>query len=146
MAFLQVLQTSILSRSILALTIIVTGLGLYWLFNRVILLRAEKNNGNNGVLFPGITPGVPAILYFTTPTCAPCKTIQRPALQQLKNRLGDCIQVIEVDAAEKPDLANRWGVFSVPTTFIIDSTGKLRHVNHGVTRSDKLIEQISSIQ
>ena len=26
----------------------------------------------------------PVLLYFTTPTCAPCKTVQRPAIQRLE--------------------------------------------------------------
>jgi len=119
------------------------GLLVYWLVNRLVLTRAKEK-------YLGLEtwqPGIPAVLYFTTPTCVPCKTIQRPAIQQLQARFGtDRLQIIEIDAFECPDLANYWGVLSVPTTFLIDSRGRPRRVNHGVTRLEKLFQQVISIE
>jgi thiol-disulfide isomerase/thioredoxin len=129
------------TRALWALAIISTGLLLYWLLNRFILFRAEKKGLALPDNLPGARPGVPAILYFTSPDCVPCKTVQRPALQKIQARLGDQLQVIEVDTYENPDLAVRWGVLSVPTTFIINRQGKLLFVNHGATRAEKLLEQ-----
>ncbi len=96
-------------------------------------------------LLAGLTPDVPTILYFTTPFCAPCKTQQRPAIRQLLTELGDRVQVIEVDATAQPDAASRWGVMSVPTTFILDRTGRPRHVNHGVTGLQTLRHQVQNL-
>lgn len=96
-------------------------------------------------LLAALRPGVPAILYFTTPTCAPCITQQRPALQRVLTELGDQVQVIEVNAQEQPDAADRWGVLSVPTTFILDGRGQPRTVNHGVTGPDKLLGQLQTL-
>jgi thioredoxin-like negative regulator of GroEL len=90
----------------------------------------------------GFSPGTPAILYFTTPTCMPCKTLQRPAIQEVQQTLGDRIQIIEVDASQRIDLANEWGVMSVPTTFILDKDGRPRQINHGVARAEKLLAQL----
>jgi thiol-disulfide isomerase/thioredoxin len=90
-------------------------------------------------------PGVPAILYFTSPTCVPCKMQQRPAIQRLLNELGDGVQVIEVDALEQPDAADRWGVLSIPTTFILDRQGQPREINYGVTRTEKLKHQLQEL-
>ncbi|NIR96491.1 MAG: thioredoxin family protein, partial [Gammaproteobacteria bacterium] len=73
--------------------------------------------------------GVLGILYFTTPNCVPCKTVQRPALETVKKHLGNKLKVIEVDATQQTALADHWGVLSVPTTFIIDANGKPRKVN-----------------
>ena len=137
------LPSELLTRGLWAAAIIACGLAFYWLANQLILVRA-KRNGSTIYHLPGARSGVPAILYFTTPGCVPCKTIQRPALQNLKERLGDQLQVIEVDAEERPDLASRWGVLSVPTTFIIDKDGNLRHVNHGATRAEKLYKQVEA--
>jgi thioredoxin-like negative regulator of GroEL len=91
-------------------------------------------------------PGVAAILYFTTPTCQPCKTVQRPALRKLGELLGDRLQIVQVDATDRPDLADYWGVLSVPTTFIIDSKGQPRRMNHGVASAQKLLRQLESIE
>ncbi|MBI5961282.1 MAG: thioredoxin family protein [Chloroflexi bacterium] len=90
-------------------------------------------------------PGVPAILYFTTPHCLPCKTQQRPAIQRLLAEMGDTVQVIEINAMEQPDAADRWGVLSVPTTFILDGRGKPREINYGVTGVDKLKHQLMGL-
>ncbi len=120
--------------------IIAAALLVYILVNRVILSRA----GRKGTLI-GIRRGTPAILYFTTPECAPCKTIQRPALSKVKDLFGPKLQVIEVNAAAQPEIAGQWGVMSVPTTFILDRQGQARFVNHGVTRAEKLVEQLQKV-
>lgn len=130
-----------LNRLVLAIGIILIGLVLYWIINRVLLLRTR----DKGMGLPFDLSGRPAILYFTTPACVPCKTIQRPAVQKILEMYAGRLDVIEVDATEEIDLARQWGVLSVPTTFIIDSRGVPRFVNHGVTRADKLIVQINSI-
>jgi thiol-disulfide isomerase/thioredoxin len=134
------MDADILLRTLLAFAIIVTGLAVYGFANRLVLARAA---GKFKTL-QGFTPGIPAILYFTTSTCAPCKTVQRPAIQKVKQALGEKVQVIEIDASEHKDLADEWGVLSVPTTFIIDKKGQPRQVNHGVTRAEKLLTQLEN--
>ena len=131
----------IVSRLIWALMIIALGMLVYWLVNRIILLRVRgKTLG-----LESFQLGSPAILYFTTPDCVPCKTVQQPALRELQEWIGDGVQVIKVDAGERPDLANYWGVLSVPTTFLIDSKGRPRHVNHGAAHAEKLLKQLENI-
>ncbi len=93
-------------------------------------------------LLRGITPGVPTIVYFTTPMCIPCKTQQAPALKRLQDEMGESVQIVRVDATEQPDAAQRWGVFSAPTTFVISGCGETLAVNHGVAEADKLRRQL----
>lgn len=126
------------SRILMAVTIIGAGLVIYNLLNRHTLAR---NDGRISQ-FPSYKHGVPAILYFTTPTCVPCKTIQRPTLTKLKDSLGERIQIIEVDASADSILASTWGVLSVPTTYVFDEKGRARYVNHGVTLADQLFQQL----
>jgi len=128
----------VLSRILWAGLLIGAGVGLFLLVNRTIL---HRTTGLSKYL-PGWQPGRPVILYFTTPDCAPCRTIQRPALQQVQAEWGDRLQVIEVDATRYADLAKRWGVLSVPTTFLLDTSGKPRFVNHGVTHAEHLMDQL----
>ncbi|MCC6805525.1 MAG: thioredoxin family protein [Anaerolineae bacterium] len=93
-------------------------------------------------LLAGLKPGVATVLYFTTPMCAPCKTQQTPALERLKAQLGEAVQIVRVDATEQPDAAQRWGVLSVPTTFVLDGRGATLAVNNGVAEANKLQQQL----
>lgn len=125
-------------RLVEALALILLGWLSYRLISMAILKRASRQASQPGL----VQPGKPAILYFTTPDCVVCKTTQRPALWRLQQITGDLLQVVEIDAYEQPELAKAWGVLSVPTTFILDSQGKPLHVNHGVTTTNKLLQQL----
>ena len=135
------MTSEILLRFVYTLGIIFLGLGLYWLVNQRLLSREKINL--SALLNP--LPNKPVIVYFTTPDCAPCKTVQRPALEKLRSLLGEKLHVVEIDATERPDLAKTWGVMSVPTTFLLDSRGEARYVNNGVTRTEKLMEQFKNL-
>ncbi len=135
------MSEDILLRLGLAAGIIAAAVGVYWLSNRWLLGRAFFQAGD---LFPA-RPHKPVLVYFTTPTCAPCKTIQWPAIEQVRSLLGERFQVVEIDAAARPELARRWGVMSVPTTFVLDARGKARYVNNGIARADKLLKQIEAV-
>ena len=135
------MSIDILLRFVLALGIIILGVGGYWLLNQRLLSRAGTNL--NSLLDP--LPNKPTIVYFTTPDCAPCKTVQRPALEKLTHLLGEKLHVVEIDATEYPDVARTWGVMSVPTTFLLNSRGEARYVNNGVARVEKLMEQIQTL-
>lgn len=125
----------------LALVIMAVGVGFFRVLNTLLLARTRTNARR----VPDFQTGPLSILYFTTPACVPCKVIQKPALQQVLEALGDRLQVIEVDATEKPEMAREWNVLTVPTTFLIDEKGVARFVNHGATRAEKLLEQINKL-
>ena len=135
------MSTDILLRFGFALVIIFFGVGAYWLINQRLLTRARISVSS----LPSPLPQKPTIVYFTTPDCAPCKTVQRPALQKLTDLLGERLHVIEIDASEHPDVARNWGVMSVPTTFLLDEKGSAKYVNNGVARLEKLIEQVKTL-
>ena len=135
------MNSAILLRFGLSVGIIAIGLFVYWLINQRLLGRAQNHVLS---LVGGRLPNKPMIVYFTTPDCAPCKTVQRPALSKLLTLTGDSVQVIEVDATQRPELAKQWGVMSVPTTFLLDARGEARYVNNGVTRVEKLMEQLQT--
>ncbi len=126
------------TRLLVAAAVIGSGLLLYWLVNWFSLRNAVVKVSR----LQDYQTGHPAILYFTTPGCTLCKTVQGPVIDSLKERLDGSLQVFEFDATVRPDLADAWGVMTVPTTFVIDARGKLRHVNHGVATTEKLFSQL----
>ena len=107
--------------------------------------RAARRRDAAGLESLGYRPGLPAILYFTSPGCAPCESVQKPALARLGERFEGRLQILEVDASERPALADAWGVLAVPTTFVIDASGRPRRVNHGPTREPALLAQLAEI-
>ena len=133
----------ILLRLLVACALIGVGWLAFHLVNILVLKRAARAvpAAQDEALFQS---GRPAVLYFTTPDCATCKAFQRPQLNRFKKLLGEQVQVVEIDAQSQPDLAGRWGVLSVPTTFVLDAEGVPRHVNHGAVSAEKLAEQVLS--
>lgn len=131
----------VLIRLTISGVLIATGIFIYLFFTRWTIRRSKAHIS----LPERLKLGKPAILYFTTPNCHSCITIQRPALNTVKEQMGENLQIIEIDAYTQPDIASAWNVLSVPTTYIIDVNGTPRHVNHGVTRAEKLLQQINDI-
>ena len=131
----------IVLRFALAVVIIGVCASGYWLVNQRLLVRAR----NNVFTLFNSPPNKPVLVYFTTPDCVPCKTVQRPAIRRVSHLLGEELEVVEIDATERPDLAKAWGVMSVPTTFVVDAHGEARYVNNGVARAEKLLEQIQAL-
>lgn len=87
-------------------------------------------------------PGVPTIVYFSSPQCAPCQLQQEPALRVLQAELGAGVRIVPVDALAQPEAARRWGVLTVPTTFVLDRRGRPQEVNYGVAGVEKLKQQL----
>jgi len=132
------MSAEVLERLFIAVAISGLAVAAYLLFNRYTLGRASTKVSK----FASYQSGLPAIVYFTTPTCTPCKTVQRPAIERMKASYGKWFQVIEVDASQQPEIAQEWGVMTVPTTFVTDASGKARYVNQGIATAEKLIQQL----
>lgn len=132
------MSAEVLERLFIAAAISGLAVAAYLFFNRYTLRRASTRVSK----FASYQSGLPAIVYFTTPTCAPCKTVQRPAIERMKASYGKWFQVIEVDASQQPEIAQEWGVMTVPTTFVMDASGQPRYVNQGIATAEKLIKQL----
>ena len=92
-------------------------------------------------LLQNINLTIPTLVYFTTSMCALCRSTQMPALERLKIIMND-INIIKVNAHEDSVSSKRWGVVSVPTTFILDRTGTPVKVNNGFVDENKLQTQL----
>lgn len=88
--------------------------------------------------------GRPTLLYFRSDTCAVCPTQSR-YIDRLAADWGDRIAIEQVDAAADPDTAGRYQVFTLPTTILIDSTGRVQQVNYGLADDRKLARQLAGL-
>lgn len=129
-----------IERVALILVLVVMGLMIYRLVVRWQLGRAAQQSRIDPLLAEA-QPGRPTIVYFTTPTCAPCRFQQTPILERLQAELAE-LQIVRVDATQDPDAARRWGVLSVPTLFVLNAQGQPGHVHNGVVDAETLKRQL----
>jgi thioredoxin-like negative regulator of GroEL len=80
----------------------------------------------------------PYILYFTGDGCTVCRTHQEPALA----KLGE-VRVDKVDAIADRELAERFHVYTLPTTVVMSAEGRALHVNYGYAPANKLDRQLA---
>jgi hypothetical protein len=80
----------------------------------------------------------PYILYFTGEGCSVCRTHQEPALAKLGS-----VRVDKVDAIADRDLADRFHVYTLPTTVVMTPEGRALHVNYGYAAANKLERQLA---
>lgn len=84
----------------------------------------------------------PLILAFSTPDCVPCRTAQKPALEELRRRYPERVEVRDIDALVSAHLARRFGIFTVPSTVAVGSDGRILAINHGIAGWEKLATQL----
>ena len=89
----------------------------------------------------GATAGAasePYVLYFTGEGCTVCRTHQEPALAKLGS-----VRVDKVDAIAERELADRFHVYTLPTTVVMSPEGRALHVNYGYATAPKLERQLA---
>jgi len=67
----------------------------------------------------------PAIVQFTTPTCGPCRAAA-PHLEAAAGRSG--VPFRQIDVGDRPDLARRFGIRTVPTIAVTGRGGRVHRV------------------
>lgn len=82
--------------------------------------------------------GEPYILYFTGEGCTVCRTHQEPALKKLGS-----VRIEKVDAIAERTLADRFHVYTLPTTVVMAADGTALHVNYGYAPAPKLERQLT---
>jgi thioredoxin 1 len=86
----------------------------------------------------------PTVLYFWSEACTPCKLVQTPALDSLERETSQ-VDVVRINAVAQTDLANTWGVMSVPTTILLNREGQPVHINNRAVQLPELKQQLSEL-
>ncbi len=125
-----------IERLVVAIGLIALGLvayqGLLLIQRRLVGLQSRRAGSTHR----------PSLLVFTSPTCAPCKLQQLPIIDRLLSDWPEQVDFEIIDVAERPAVAARYGVWSVPTTIVLDGRRNVIAINQGVASHKKLREQL----
>ena len=87
-----------------------------------------------------ISSGV-ALVDFWASWCGPCK-MQLPIVEELSNELGEKAKVGKVNVDEQLELAQQFGIQSIPT-LILFKDGKPLEIMVGLQSKENLYEKIN---
>lgn len=118
-----------------------TALGFLWRSRQGRIRRQDRTEivTIDGVeLASGVT-----LVQFSSEFCAPCRSTAR-VLGQLADEHADVAHV-ELDVAERPELAARFGILQTPTTLVLDGDGHVRARIGGAVRREQLSAELARL-
>jgi thiol-disulfide isomerase/thioredoxin len=66
-------------------------------------------------------------------------------LEILEREYRDKFAMQKIDTEREPEKAAKFGVFTLPTTLVIDRLGEVKYINYGLTNSFRLSQQLESV-
>ena len=98
-------------------------------------ININKNNFQNEV----INSDKPILLDFWAPWCAPCRMVA-PTVEEFASERVD-IKVGKINVDEQPELANKFGIMSIPT-LVVMKNGKIVQRVSGVRPKNTILEML----
>lgn len=86
--------------------------------------KNQKNNEMKVTFEEMINDVKPTVVDFYADWCAPCK-IQGPIIDELANDMGENVNVIKINVDSNKDIAQKYGVVSIPTIMIFRNGEKV---------------------
>lgn len=84
---------------------------------------------------------LPVLVDFWAEWCGPCKAIA-PILEEIATEQGDRVRIAKLNVDDNPDIAQRFGVMSIPTLILFkEGNPEARLV--GAKGKGQLVEEIS---
>ncbi len=85
----------------------------------------------------------PALVDFWASWCGPCRMIA-PVIKEIADEYSKSARVCKVNIDEQPDLAERFGVMSIPTV-ILFKNGQIKDTVVGFRSKEELKAMLDSV-
>ena len=100
------------------------------------VLKLTDENFENEVL----NSDKPCIVDFYADWCGPCKMMS-PIIEEIAEEFGEKAKVGKVNSDENMELAQKYGIMSIPTIMIIKN-GEVTKTFVGVTSKEEILNEI----
>ena len=98
-------------------------------------ININKNNFQNEVM----NSNKPVLLDFWAPWCAPCRMVA-PTVEEIASERVD-IKVGKINVDEQPELANKFGIMSIPT-LVVMKNGKIIQKVSGARPKNAILQML----
>ena len=100
------------------------------------VITVDNNNFEKEVL----QSNTPVFIDFWATWCGPCR-MMAPVVEELAQSMGEVVKVCKIDIDQNPELAEKYGVMSIPTFIVIKNGSETARIV-GVTPKSELEKMV----
>ena len=90
-----------------------------------------------------LNAGGAVIADFYSDSCVPCKRLS-PVLAEIEEEQGDKVKLVKININFDPELAEKYGVMSVPTLVFFGDGEEISRLS-GVVKKSEIVSEIEKI-
>ncbi len=83
----------------------------------------------------------PVLIDFWAPWCGPCRMVA-PIVEEISDEIGDKAKVGKINVDDQPELAQQFGVMSIPT-LVVMKDGKVASTAVGARSKEFILDMLN---
>lgn len=129
-----------LNRALIALTII----GI--VFFLLKLIRMGQLGSAQRTAMTSTAPNESQLLYFSSAACTQCLGQEKILEKIFAGSEFQGVILKKFSIEDDPELAQRWGVKTIPTTILLSSSAQVVQFNNGLISSSNILSQLYELK